>query len=108
MNVRDLERTLTNYAAYLDAREWTREHLTLPSLLFVVPEIDQERRVSRCARDVLLDAKLHFYTTTRELMRSQGLDAAIWRRVILQATLPAANRERTTIFAEKEAHDRDA
>lgn len=99
MNVRDLERKLTNYAAYLDAREWAREHLTLPSLLFVVPEIDQERRVSRCARDMLLDAKLHFYTTTRELMRSQGLDAPIWRRVILQADLPAAQEGRVALFA---------
>ncbi len=99
MNVRDLERKFTNYAAYLDAREWSREHLTLPMLLFVVPDIDQERRVSRCARDVLPDAKLHLYTTTRELIRSQGLDAPIWRRAILQATRPAAQEGRVALFA---------
>lgn len=102
MNVRDLERKFANYAAYLDSREWSREHCTLPILLFVVPEIDQERRVSRCARDVLLDAKLRFYTSTRELLHSQGLDAPIWHRVILQATAASAEGGRSAVFVSAE------
>ncbi|HEU5378727.1 MAG TPA: hypothetical protein VFV38_25170, partial [Ktedonobacteraceae bacterium] len=100
MNVRDLERKCANYAAYLDARAWSREHFTLPLLLFVVPDIDQERRVSRCAREVLRDARLPLFLSTRELMRSQGLDAPIWQRVHLQAERLAIERGRVALFAE--------
>ncbi|HEU5377405.1 MAG TPA: replication-relaxation family protein, partial [Ktedonobacteraceae bacterium] len=99
MNVRDLERKCANYAAYLDARAWSCEHLTLPLLLFVVPDIDQERRVSRCAREVLRNARLPLYLSTRELMRSQGLDAPIWQRVHLQAERLAVEGGRVALFA---------
>ncbi len=99
MNVRDLERKFANYAAYLDSREWSREHRLLPLMLCVVPDIDQERRVSRCARETLLGAKLLFSTTTRELLRSRGLDAPIWRQVILQATRSPVDGGRFAVFA---------
>lgn len=100
MNVRDLERKFTNYAAYLEAHEWSREHPTLPLLLFVVPDIDQERRVSRCARGLLLDSRLRIFTTTRALLHGQGLDAAIWRQVILQAAHEPDVSKRIVLFAE--------
>jgi hypothetical protein len=99
MNVRDLTRKFSTYAAYLDAHEWSREHRTLPLLLFVVPDVDQERRVSRCARDVLLDTRLLLYTTTRALLHSRGLDAPIWRQVILQATRESGEGERIAVLA---------
>ena len=102
MNVRDLERKFTHYAAYLDAREWSREHFTLPILLCVVPDVDQERRVSRCAREVLLDSKLLLYTSTRVLLQSRGLGAPIWRQVILQAVRSPAEVERSAVFVARE------
>src|SRR5579875_2642241 len=102
MNVRDLTRKFENYAAYLDSHEWSRAHRLLPLMLCVVPDIDQERRVSRCAREILLDAKLLLSTTTRELLHSRGLDAPIWRQVILQATRSPADGGRFAVFAAGE------
>jgi hypothetical protein len=50
MNVRDLTIKFTSYAHYISSREWAREHMMLPRLFCVAPEIAQERRIQRVAQ----------------------------------------------------------
>ena len=51
MNVRDLEVKFTSYEHYIASREWAREHTMLPVLICVAPDIAQEKRMQRVARD---------------------------------------------------------
>jgi Replication-relaxation len=79
MNARDLATKFASYAQYLDSREWARERSPLPWLLFVTPEIAQERRVQRAAQSALLHLPgWAFWTTTEELLSERGPLAPIW------------------------------
>ncbi len=50
MNVRDLTVKFSAYAHYLASREWGRDHLTVPMLVCVAPDIAQEQRMMRVAQ----------------------------------------------------------
>jgi len=50
MNARDLAVKFTSYAHYIASREWAREHLMLPVLVCVAPDIAQAKRMQRVAR----------------------------------------------------------
>lgn len=87
MHERDLRRKLTSYALYYTSREWSREHRVPPALLFVVPDIGQEQLLTRLALIKLRDCptRVTLYTTTRGLLATAGLAAAIWRQALPRA-----------------------
>jgi hypothetical protein len=84
MHQRDLQRKMGSYARYLASREWAREHAVPPTLLCVVPEIAQERSLAQIALSKLKDCPVHvaLYLTTRSLLITAGISAAIWRQVL--------------------------
>ena len=73
LNVRDLAVKFDAYAHYIASREWARESLSLPLLVCVAHDIDQERRLQRVARARLLRSPgLGLWTTTEELLNRYG------------------------------------
>lgn len=98
MGVRDLERKCATYAAYLSSREWARGGASPPLLLYIAPEIAQERRFRRAVFALLAHLPaLHVYTTTASLLLTQGILEAIWQPLSFQ---PAAleTEQRRTLF----------
>lgn len=101
MNTRDLIKKVNTYAQYIASREWAREGRNLPLLLFVAPDLAQEKRIQRVVRAVLAKtAGLVVRTTMASRLEEQGLCGAIWRRVIplLQAKSGAENPSRSIPF----------
>jgi hypothetical protein len=87
MNVRDLAVKFTSYAHYIATREWAREHMVLPVLLCVAPDIAQERRMQRVAQARLTSTPgLVVWTTTMVLLNKQGPLAPIWLQCLLQSS----------------------
>jgi DNA-binding MarR family transcriptional regulator len=86
MHERDLRRKMEVYARYLTSREWAREHQIPPTLLSVLPDVGQERLLARAALARLRDCPIRFplYTTTRSLLMTFGMAAAIWRQILPQ------------------------
>ncbi len=85
MGVRDLERKCATYAAYLTSREWARGGAVPPMLVYVAPEIDQERRFARTACALLAHLPaLHLYTTTASLVTRLGVTAPVFQHVACQ------------------------
>jgi hypothetical protein len=84
MHQRDLQRKMSSYARYLTSREWAREHPVPPTLLCVVPDIAQERSLAQIALSRLQNCPVHvaLYLTTRSLLLTAGIRAAIWRQVL--------------------------
>jgi hypothetical protein len=84
MHQRDLQRKLGSYARFFASRAWAREHPVPPTLLCVVPEMAQERSVTQIALSRLKDCPVHvaLYVTTRSLLITAGISAAIWRQVL--------------------------
>jgi hypothetical protein len=83
MNVRDLTIKFTSYASYIDSREWEREHMTLPVLICVAPDIAQEKRMQRVAQDRLTRSPgVVLWTTTAVLLNVHEPLAPIWLRGI--------------------------
>jgi hypothetical protein len=79
MNVRDLAIKFTSYGNYIASREWAREHMVLPVLMCVTPDISQERRMQRVAQARLTSPpELVAWTTTSVLLDKQGPLAPIW------------------------------
>jgi hypothetical protein len=79
MNARDLAVKFTSYAHYIAWREWAREHMMLPRLFCVVPDIAQERRMQRVAQARLTSPHgLVLLSTTEGLLNEQGPLAPIW------------------------------
>ncbi|MEO7019374.1 MAG: replication-relaxation family protein [Ktedonobacteraceae bacterium] len=102
MGVRDLERKCATYAAYLSSREWARTGAYPPALVYVAPEIAQERRFVKTAGALLAHIPgLRLYTTTASLLDIHGVLTPIWQPVTLQTThsrfLPAGSLERDTL-----------
>lgn len=95
MRAGELRRKMSAYARYLSSHEWAREYQTPPALLCVLPDVGQERALSRVALAQLAPCPVHvaLYTTTRRLLISAGLAAAIWRQV-LPARTPTAEEPR--------------
>jgi predicted transcriptional regulator len=87
MNVRDLAVKLTSYAHYIASREWAREHLMLPVLICVAPDIAQEKRMQRIAQDRLTRSPgVVLLTTTAVLLKDHGPLAPIWLHGIPQSS----------------------
>ena len=73
LNARDLAIKFTSYAHYIASREWAREHMVLPVLICVVPDIAQERRMQRVAQDRFTrSAGVVLWTTTAVLLKGHG------------------------------------
>lgn len=102
MGVRDLEHKCATYAAYLTSREWARAGVSPPTLVYVAPEIAQERRFVKTASALLAHLPvLRLYTTTASLLATRGVLAPIWQQIVWQASgepLP-----RVTLFAVEPA-----
>jgi DNA-binding MarR family transcriptional regulator len=89
MGVRDLERKCATYAAYLSSREWARGGVYPPTLLYVAPEVAQERRFSKIARALLAHIPgLRLYTTTNSLLARYGVLAPVFQPVALRRINP--------------------
>lgn len=102
MGVRDLESKWATYAAYLSSREWGVGAMVPPSLLCVVPEIAQERRLISTACALLTHLPtFRLYTTTASLITRQGILTPIWQLVALQnqRSLPELS-QRVALFIE--------
>ena len=96
MNVSDLTIKFTSYAYYLSSREWTREHMMLPFLMCIAPDIAQERRLQRVAQTTRMPGHgLVMWTTTEVLLQDHGPNASIWLLDMLhrnQETQPGGSR----------------
>ena len=89
MNARDLAIKFASYAQYITSREWANERSTLPRLVWIVPDIAQERRMHPVAQARL--AHLHgveVWTATEGLLHEHGPIAPIWLQVNPQSTQP--------------------
>jgi hypothetical protein len=87
MNARDLAVKFTSYASYIASREWAREHLMLPVLICVAPDIAQEKRMHRLVQDSLtLSPGVVVCTTTAVLLKDHGPLAPIWLHGIPQSS----------------------
>lgn len=106
MGVRDLERKCATYAAYLSSREWARGGISPPVLLYVAPEIAQERRFQRCVRALLTHLPgLRLYTTTTSFIATRGVLEAIWQPVALHdPPLRPESPARVAVFGINELH----
>jgi hypothetical protein len=107
MKLQDLQLKFATYAMYLISREWARSSPYLPMLVCVAPEIGQERLLAKAARECLLrvPSSLGVYTTTTNLLMTQGLLAPIWQRVVLAdqqvQSAPPDPRRRRALFVER-------
>ena len=79
INVRDLAVKFTAYASYIASRGWAREHMVLPVIICVAPDIAQEKCMQRVAQ-VSLTRSLGVvvWTTTAVLLKDHGPFAPIW------------------------------
>ena len=90
MHVRDLSVKFTSYAHFIASREWPREDARLPRLLYVVPDITQERRMRRVAQARLTSPPgLVLWTTTEMLLSEYGPLSPIWLQGISQRSQEA-------------------
>ncbi len=81
MTLKDLRVKFTTYAMYLVSREWASSSPTLPALLCVAPDMGQEQRLIKAARQYLVSVPRGFrlYTATAHLLMTQGILSPIWR-----------------------------
>lgn len=99
MGVRDLEHKCATYAAYLSSREWARGGVHPPVLLYVAPEIAQERRFQKTACALLAHISgFRLYTTTDSLLARYGVLAPVFQPVALQVTNPDLSRHASSEF----------
>ena len=105
MHERDLQRKMGAYAQYLTSREWAREHQIPPTLLCVMPEVSHERTLTRIALARLGSCPVRFslYTTTRSLLMTSGISAAIWRQVLPQVAHTAGDPVLLSLFRTRTA-----
>ncbi len=83
MGARDLGVKLSTYAHYVASREWFKEKATLPFLLIVTPERDQEMRFARVATAVLADTHgFLIRTTNMTRLIEEGPLAPIWLQIL--------------------------
>jgi hypothetical protein len=83
MDARDLAEKFESYQYYIRAREWSREHLLLPWLLMVVPDYDQERRVTAMLTERFSAVSgLTLRITTASRIARRGPLAEIWLPVL--------------------------
>jgi Fe2+ or Zn2+ uptake regulation protein len=82
MNRRDLERKMQAYADYWQSKAWASEGRTaLPSLLFIVPDTQQESRVREAAQEKLSGVHLHLLVTTAAHLNTYTPYGRIWRQI---------------------------
>ncbi len=83
MDTKDLMEKFASYQYYIRVREWSREHLLLPWLLIVVPDYDQERRITRIlTQHFSAISGLTLRITTASRMADRGPLAEIWLPVL--------------------------
>jgi Replication-relaxation len=83
MTTQDLAIKCRTYAHYVASREWFKEKATLPFLLIVTPERDQEMRFARVATAVLADTHgFLIRTTTMTRLIEEGPLAPIWLQIL--------------------------
>jgi predicted transcriptional regulator len=83
MGTKDLMEKFASYQYYIRAREWSREHLLLPWLLIVVPDYDQERRItSILTQHFGAISGLTLRITTESRIADRGPLAEIWLPVL--------------------------
>lgn len=104
MGTRDLERKCATYAAYVTSREWARGGAPPPALIYIAPEIGQERRFGRAAQALLDQVPgLRVFTTTAELLARLGVLAPIFQPAVgHESKLPSASRR--ALFAPDDEH----
>jgi hypothetical protein len=108
MTAKDLRLKFTTYAMYLASREWASSSPALPALLCVTPDIGQEKQLIKAAlqRLVHVPTGLCVYTTTVQLLLTQGMLNPIWRP--LDLVQPSAQRvvletaPRLALFLDKQ------
>jgi predicted transcriptional regulator len=83
MGSRDLAVKCRTYTQYVASREWFKQKATLPFLLIVTPERDQEMRFARVAATVMTNT-LGFVirTTTSKRLMEEGPLAPIWYQLL--------------------------
>jgi hypothetical protein len=79
MNLRDLVIKFSSYAYFIASREWVRECSMLPALVYILPDIGQERRKVCVVRTRLAQAPgLVLWITTEVLLNMYGPLVPIW------------------------------
>ncbi len=109
MTPKNLRTKFTTYAMYLISREWASSSPYLPALLCVAPDIGQEKQVVKAVLQCLVQvpAGLYVYTTTAQLLLTQGILGPIWQPVevqhhLTQQTRPEHALSRRTLFTEED------
>lgn len=109
MTLKNQQQKFTTYTMYLASREWARSSPYLPALLCVAPEIGQEKQLVKAARLCLVQAPSGFvmYTTTAQLLLTQGILGPIWRKVDVSenqstSSSPLERSSRKLLFPEEE------
>lgn len=88
MGVRDLEHKCATYAAYLTSRAWTTIGTVLPALVYIAPEIAQERRFVKTATALLAHLPaLHIYTTTVSFLAQHSALEPVWQHLHFQSNV---------------------
>ena len=83
MKTKDLTEKFESYQYYIQAREWSREHQLLPWLLIVVPDYDQELRITRLLTGQFgAISPLTLRITTQSRIADRGPLAEIWLPVL--------------------------
>jgi predicted transcriptional regulator len=83
MKTKDLMEKFESYQYYIRAREWSREPLLLPWLLIVVPDYDQERRITGILTQHFSTVSgLTLRITTQSRIADRGPLGEIWLPVL--------------------------
>ena len=83
MSTKDLTEKFESYQYYIQAREWSREHSLLPWLLVVVPDHDQELRITRIlTQHFSAISGLTLRITTASRIAHRGPLGEIWLPVL--------------------------
>ena len=100
MGVRDLESKCATCAAYLASREWASHAMLPPVLVYVVPDVAQEQRISKTVKALLAHLSgLKLYITTTGLVALRGVLAPIWLPVLPQTPSHSPPGQRVALFA---------
>jgi hypothetical protein len=83
MKTKDLMEKFESYQYYIRSREWSREPLLLPWLLIVVPDYDQERRITGIlTQHFSAVSGLTIRITTQSRIADRGPLGEIWLAVL--------------------------
>lgn len=73
------------YFRYIGEGDWQANmNKAFPKLLFIAPDERRKRLLKRCIKEELessYETELHFFITTREKIKNDGLAISIWEKV---------------------------